>query len=79
VEIAYAIIPEIKGLPEPLRDQVRAAFASSMSIIWKVMIAIAGLGLITVFFTKEVPMHEFSDDKFALEGHDHDSSSKATA
>jgi len=77
VEIAYAIIPEIKNLPEPLRDQVRAAFASSMSTIWKVMIAIAGLGLITVFFTKEVPMHEFSDDKYALEGKEHTSSSNS--
>ncbi|TFY76572.1 hypothetical protein EWM64_g7440 [Hericium alpestre] len=64
-QIAYAAIPLISGLEEPLRSQVRAAFAD-MSIIWKTMIGISGLGLLTVPFLKEVPMHSETHDKFGL-------------
>ncbi|KAF7343337.1 MFS domain-containing protein [Mycena venus] len=37
-EIAYAAIPAIKQLEEPLKKQVQAAFAESMSAVWKTMI-----------------------------------------
>ncbi|KAJ7265870.1 Mfs1.1 [Mycena haematopus] len=48
-EIAYAAIPAIKQLEEPLRKQVQAAFAESMAVIWQVMIGIAGLGFLFSF------------------------------
>lgn len=66
-EIAYAAIPTIGSLPEPLRSQVRAAFADSMAVIWKTMIGISGLGIITLFFLKELPMNLFTDDSFGLD------------
>ncbi|EMD39201.1 hypothetical protein CERSUDRAFT_112880 [Gelatoporia subvermispora B] len=65
-EIAYAAIPQIGNLPEPLRSEVRAAFASSMAVIWKTMIGIAGLGVLTLFGLKEVEMKMFTDDAFGL-------------
>ncbi|TCD64696.1 hypothetical protein EIP91_003770 [Steccherinum ochraceum] len=67
VEIAYAAIPVIKDLPEPLRTQVRVAFADSMSLIWKSMIGITGLGLISLLFLKEIPMRENTDATYGLE------------
>ncbi|KAJ7584101.1 iron permease [Mycena floridula] len=65
-QIAYAAIPLIKNLPEPLRSQVRVAFASSMSMVWKVMIGIGGAGLISVVFLEEVPMKTHTDETFGL-------------
>ncbi|KAJ7726322.1 iron permease [Mycena maculata] len=44
-EIAYAAIPVIRKLDGPLQDEVRAAFADSMAVIWQTMIGIAGLGM----------------------------------
>ncbi|KAJ6627369.1 hypothetical protein B0H10DRAFT_382438 [Mycena sp. CBHHK59/15] len=43
-EIAFAAIPAIQRLEQPLRKEVQAAFASSMAVIWQTMIGIAGLG-----------------------------------
>ncbi|GBE86280.1 Efflux pump FUS6 [Sparassis crispa] len=65
-EIAYAAIPQIGSLSEPLRSEVRAAFATSMSVIWKTMIGIAGLGLLSVFILKEIPMRQSTDVNFGL-------------
>ncbi|TFY60745.1 hypothetical protein EVG20_g7307 [Dentipellis fragilis] len=65
-EIAYAAIPVISGLEEPLRSQVRAAFADSMATIWKTMIGISGLGILTLPFLKEVELHGHIDDAYGL-------------
>ncbi|KAJ7040778.1 MFS general substrate transporter [Mycena alexandri] len=65
-EIAYAAIPAIKQLEEPLRKQVQAAFAESMAVIWQVMIGISGLGLLVSFLMAEVPMDTTVDESYAL-------------
>ncbi|KAG8896929.1 hypothetical protein FRB99_008573 [Tulasnella sp. 403] len=67
VEIAYAAIPTVKTLSEPLRTQVRAAFADSLQIIWYVMVALSVLGTLTVLGMKELPMHEVTDQDWGLE------------
>ena len=67
VEIAFAAIPVIRDLPEPLRTQVRVAFADSMSTIWKAMAGISALGLLSVFILKEIPMPTHKDDKYGLD------------
>ena len=60
VEIAYAVIPLIRDLSEPLKTQVRAAFADSMRIIWQTMIGFAGAGFLTTLLLKEIKMHELA-------------------
>ncbi|KAJ7598423.1 iron permease [Mycena floridula] len=65
-QIAYAAIPLIKDLPEPMRSQVRVAFATSMAMIWKVMIGFAGAGLISAVFLEEIPMMSHTDENFGL-------------
>ncbi|CDO74981.1 hypothetical protein BN946_scf184945.g53 [Trametes cinnabarina] len=67
VEIAYAAIPLIPSLPEPLRTEVRVAFATSMSVVWKVMTGIAGAGFLTLFLLKEIPMQTYTDTRYGLE------------
>ena len=66
LEIAYAAIPVIKDLSEPLRTEVRVAFANSMSIVWKSMVGICGLGLISLLFLKEIKMNSHTDTNFGL-------------
>jgi hypothetical protein len=41
ISIAYSSIPLIASLEEPLRTQVRVAFADGIRIIWFVMIGIS--------------------------------------
>ena len=64
--IAYAAIPLIKNLPEPLRTQVRVAFADSMSVIWKTMVGICGAGLLSLLLLKEIPMNSDVNEKYGL-------------
>ncbi|KAF8148433.1 iron permease [Crassisporium funariophilum] len=65
-EVSLAAIPQIRNLPPALQLQVRDAFAASLSLVWKVMIGIAGLGLLTVFLLREVPMLQATDENYGL-------------
>ena len=65
--LAYAIIPQISQLPEPLHDQVRNAFAESLRIIWQTMIGVSGAGLLSVLLMDEVEMRTDVDSQWALE------------
>lgn len=66
-EIAFSAIPFVAGLEEPLRSQVRGAFAGSLGVMWKVMAGIAGMGLLSTLLMKELPMNTETDDKWAIE------------
>lgn len=52
-----------------MKTEVREAFASSLTVIWEVMIGIAGIGLLASFFMKGLPLHTEIDKKWGLEGH----------
>ncbi|KAI8998689.1 iron permease [Trametes punicea] len=64
VELAYAIIPTIAGLQEPLKDQVRHAFAQSTQLLWRVMIGISGAGLLSSFLMEEWSLRTARDDRW---------------
>lgn len=64
--IAYSVIPIIGTLPEPLRDQVRSAFAESMRVLWRVLIGVSAMGALCVFGMKELPMHETTDQEWGM-------------
>ncbi|KAG8911339.1 hypothetical protein FRC00_006670 [Tulasnella sp. 408] len=66
-EIAYAAIPKIKALAEPLKTEVRDAFAGSLRTMWFVMLAISLLGFTTVLGMKQLKMHEETDENWGLE------------
>lgn len=67
VEIAYAAISAIRSLDESLKGEVQAAFASSMTTVWKTMIGIACLGLLTVALLREIPMKGHTDERYGLD------------
>ncbi|KAG9094278.1 hypothetical protein FRC06_010981 [Ceratobasidium sp. 370] len=66
-DIAFSAIPFISALEEPLRSEVRAAFADALGVLWKVMIGISGMGLISTFLMQEVEMNTQTDEKWAME------------
>ena len=66
VDIAFAAIPSIGKLDDGLKLQVRTAFTDSLSIIWKTMIGIAGIGLLSVFLLEELKMQSTKDERFGL-------------
>ncbi|KAF8143101.1 iron permease [Mycena galopus ATCC 62051] len=70
-EIAYSIIPMIRMLPEPLRSQVRAAFAKSLQKVWVAAAVIAGLGLLVSLFMKPYPLHTSVDRNWGMEDKDY--------
>lgn len=67
VEIAYAIIPTIKAMAEPLQSEVRSAFADSLKVIWYVMVGIGGVGSVCIFGMKELSLHRRTDENWGIE------------
>ena len=66
IGFAYSVIPIIPTLDEPFRTQVQEAFALSISVIWEVMIGIAGIGLLASLMMKGLPLHTEVDRQWGL-------------
>jgi hypothetical protein len=65
--VAYATIPLIPTLSEPLRDEIRAAFAASLKVVWEVLAGISALGLVTSIFMRGLPLHTAIDKDWILD------------
>ncbi|KAJ7641541.1 major facilitator superfamily domain-containing protein [Roridomyces roridus] len=63
-QIAFEVIPSIRNLPQPLKDQVRHAFAGSLQVLWNVLAGIAGLGLVASLLMKHHPLHTSVDSNW---------------
>jgi hypothetical protein len=50
VQIAFEVIPSIRNLPQPLKDEVCHAFAGSLQVLWNVLAGICGAGFLVSFF-----------------------------
>lgn len=66
-DVAYAAIPILDTLSEPLKTQVRIAFNDSLRTIWIVCIPLAATGLISCFFLKEYKLHDVTDENWGIE------------
>ncbi|KAH7907493.1 major facilitator superfamily domain-containing protein [Hygrophoropsis aurantiaca] len=77
--IAYSIIPIISTLEEPLKTQVRVAFAESLRVIWRVFIGIGGMGLLASLPMKALPLHTAVDKNWGFEHEEKDGLSRAEA
>ena len=67
IEISYAVITQVRGLGESLKGEVQAAFAGALDVLWEVMIAVAGVGFVTAWAMREVPMQRAADDNWGLD------------
>jgi predicted MFS family arabinose efflux permease len=63
---AYSAIPLIAHLQEPLRTQVRTAFADSIRVIWLVMIPFGGVGLIAALGMKALKLETVTDEHWGM-------------
>jgi hypothetical protein len=66
-EIAYSIIPVIRTLEEPLRSQVRIAFAHSLQVVWWTTTGIAGFGFLISLLMKHYKLHTAVDRDWGIE------------
>ncbi|KAJ6572152.1 iron permease [Mycena capillaripes] len=60
-QIVFEVIPSIRDLPQPLKNDVRHAFAGSLQVLWNVLAGISGLGLLVSLFMKHLPLHTSVD------------------
>lgn len=67
VQIAYAAIETIPGLPDGLRGEVRAAFAHSTRLIWLVMVGVSGAGLLSSLLLRDIGLrHDVEEGAWDL-------------
>ena len=74
--IAYAVVPLVPGMPQPDKDITRRAFADSLQTVWRVLIGIAGAGLISSVFMKGLPLHTQKDETWAMKEKEEDAPSR---
>ncbi|KAI0712755.1 MFS general substrate transporter [Cerioporus squamosus] len=57
--IAYSLIPLVPTLPEPLKGE-------SLQVLWKVMIGVTAVGLLSSLMMEGLPLHTDMDSRWAL-------------
>ena len=62
----YALIPQISTFPLQTQSEVQVAFAGSLAVLWRVLAAISGGGLVVSFFMKGLPLHDTLDADWSL-------------
>lgn len=67
-DIVFRIVSQIPSMPLELRVQVEAAFVDSMRLIWIVVAALCGLGLMTCVIMKDVALSTVTDKNWGLKG-----------
>jgi len=68
IDHVFAFIPEIPGMPQPLKAQVQHAFGESVRPIWYLMTGMCGLGLVASLFMRGIPLHDYTDEQWAMGG-----------
>ncbi|KAA1466884.1 MFS general substrate transporter [Dentipellis sp. KUC8613] len=66
-QIAYAVIPQISDLPQPLKDEVRRAFAASVRVIWQLLTGVSGMGFLVSLVMKGLPLHTSTDEEWSMQ------------
>lgn len=63
--IAYALIPQIPSLAQPLKHDVQDAFAQSLQVLWKVLIGVSAIGFLSSLLMEGLPLHGKLDKTWA--------------
>ncbi|KAF8121641.1 hypothetical protein EV363DRAFT_1301762 [Boletus edulis] len=72
--IVYALIPELSKLPPQTLSEVQAAFANGLTVLWRVLAALSGVGLLMLLFLRGLPLHNTLDEDWALKNEKADAS-----
>ncbi|CEQ40448.1 SPOSA6832_02063, partial [Sporobolomyces salmonicolor] len=70
---AYSSIPLIRHLEEPLKTQVRVAFAQSLRTFWIVLIPFGGVGLLIALCMESIPLNDATDENWGVKEKKRDS------
>lgn len=62
--VAYSAIPAIPSLASPLREEVQAAFAGSLDVLWRVQCGLSAAGALASLFMNGLPLHTDTDKKW---------------
>ena len=65
-ELAYSVIPKIPTLSPELREQTQQAFAESLHLVWVVMVALCGAGMLSVALIKDFSLRKTTDKQWGL-------------
>lgn len=65
--VAYAMVPLVRTLPEPLKSQVQDAYLTGIRGCWYVVLGAAVLGFASSWFMKALPLHTAVDRDWGLE------------
>ncbi|KZT12007.1 iron permease [Laetiporus sulphureus 93-53] len=66
-QVTYTTITQIRSLPEPLKNEVRVAFASSLRVVWLVLVGMSVLGLVVSFLMRGLPLHTDLDQHWGVQ------------
>ena len=64
--VAYAVVPLVAGLPQPVKDETRHAFAAALVPVWRMLIGVTGAGLIAALPMRGLPLHTMRDESYAI-------------
>ncbi len=53
-------------MDDSLRSSVQAAFDESLKVLWEVLIGVAALGGLVSLLMKGLPLHSYTDEKWAV-------------
>ena len=62
----YALIPKLSTFPPQTLSEIRVAFADSLAVLWRVLAAISGIGLLVSLFMRGLPLHDTLDADWVL-------------
>ena len=62
MEIAFATIPIVPSLKEPLRDEVRNTFGIALKLVWQVLLGISIVGMLFNIGLKQLELHTNIDE-----------------
>jgi hypothetical protein len=67
VQTAYAAIPVIPLLDQPLKDEVRNTFGIALKVVWHTVLGISIVGLLCTIGMKQLKLHTEVDKDWGVE------------
>lgn len=65
-DLAYGAVTQVRGLSQPLKSEVQAAFAASLQKVWTALLGMSSVGLVFSLFMKALPLHTDVDTNWGL-------------
>ena len=67
VELAFAAIPSIAKLDQPLKDEVQQMFGEALKVVWLFVLGIAGVGFLSSLGMREFHLHTNTDQDWGID------------